>query len=655
MITGHLSLDLETKSPLDLVKVGVYRYAEEAEILMCSYSFDDGPVEIWDIYDGGPPEKLLSGLRDPKIQKHAFNSNFERTLIKACWGIDCPPEEWRCTAVLALTLGIPHHLADCAEFLNVAKKDPRGKKLIKLFTSPQRPTKKQPKVWLTKEDRPKEWEAFKAYCVQDTVVEKEIHKKLIRFDLPPEEWRLWALDQRMNDRGALIDTKLVTQAIAIDDRRTEALLAEAVAITGLQNPNSVAQLKQWLLEEHDQEIKSLNKKVVAELKNVLGGEAGRMLSIRSQLGKTSIDKYRAMARSVCADGRVRGLLQFAGAQRTGRWAGRIIQVQNLPHNKLDDIDLARQIVLTGDEELLEMLFGNVSGVLSELLRTAFIAPSGDLLVPCDESAIEARVLAWTAGEQWRLEVFRTHGKIYEASASKMFHIPFDDFKAHQKRTGKHHPARAKGKVAELALGYQGATGALITMGALDMGLVEDELRPIVDAWRAANPTIVKVWEDIEADAITCVRDKIPRGRAGKWEFSMEAGCLFMKLPSGRRLAYPKAKLGTNKWGWTSVIFWGMDQKTKQWGWVETYGGKLCENHTQAVARDVLREALFNCEAAGYERCVFTVHDEGVFEVPSDNDSAVQEIEALFAQPISWAPGLPLKAAGFTTSYYKKGD
>jgi DNA polymerase bacteriophage-type len=643
-MTDIAHLDLETASTVDLPKCGTHRYGEEARALLAAWSINDGPVQLWDVTDGSPmPRELESCLLDPKIIKHAWNAQFERTIIKAVWGIECPPESWRCVMVQAMANGLPGALGQCAHVLGLAEqKDPIGKKLIKMFSLPQKPTKKQPKVWLNHTDRPAEWDQFKAYCIKDVEVERAIHHTLR--DLPRKEWELWALDQRANDTGLCVDRRLVECAIRIDDQQTAKLLAEAEQITGLDNPNSVAQLKAWLLAEHGEEVESLNKASVADLTVKLNGDAQRMLEIRQQLGKTSIDKYRAIDRSVCADGRVRGLLQFYGASRTGRWAGRLVQVQNLPRPSVEDweqLELARDLVKMGDGDLLQMIYGNPAQVLADLIRTAITAAEGKRLIVCDESAIEARVLAWLAGEEWRLEVFRTHGKIYEASASQMFKVPLDKIK----KGNPEYALRQRGKVAELALGYQGGPGALITMGALKMGIPEDELQGLVDAWRASNRKVMALWYQIEGDAKRCIRERIPVNR-DKYGFTMDGKTLLMHLPNGRALAYWNTRIQDSQ-----IKFDGMDQKTKRWTTLDTYGGKLVENLTQAVARDCMAEAMLRMRDAGYQ-IRMTVHDEVVAEVPNGTGS-VEEVEALMGEPIAWADGLPLNGAGFESFVYRK--
>ena len=463
-------------------------------------------------------------------------------------------------------------------------------------------------------------------------------------DISTQEWALWAIDQHANDIGMCVDAKLIESAIRIDDIHTRTLLAEAEQITGLENPNSVAQLKLWLQEHHGEDVESLNKDALKCLTGKLNGSAKRMMEIRQQLGKTSVDKYRAMGRSTCRDGRVRGLLQFYGAARTGRWAGRLIQVQNLPRPGIEEfgsLDAARDAAKLGDAGLLQAIYGNPAQVLSDLIRTALIASEGHRLIVCDESAIEARVLAWLANELWRLEVFRTHGRIYEASASQMFKVPLEKIT----KGNPEYALRQKGKVAELALGYQGGPGALIAMGALTMGILEDELPTLVGAWRGANKSIVKFWAQVEADAKRVVREKIAVHR-DHYGFSMDGKSLLLHLPSGRALFYREARIEEMQ-----LRFDGQDQKTKKWTRIDTYGGRLVENMCQAVARDCMAEAMLRLRDAGYQTRM-TVHDEIIAEMPLGVGS-VQEVETLMGAAISWADGLPLKGNGFETTYYRK--
>lgn len=624
-----------------LDQCGVYRYAETARILLVGFAFGAEPIAVHDCTAGLPlPQRLVDGLQDQHLIKVAHNANIARTLITACWQIDCPPEQWRCSYSLALALAIPSKREDCASFFGLTPQpEPRGRQLLSRFCMPQRPTAVQRKLWVGRDDFPNEWEALKGYMVSAVACERDLFKKLLPYDLLLEEWRLWALDQRMNDAGVAVDMPLVQSAIKIADQRSASLLTEALNLTGIKNPNSIAQLQRWLLDEHNESVASLNKSNMPGLLQRFQGSAQRVLQIRQQLGKSSIQKFHAIQRSVCKDGRVRGLLQFMGAQRTGRWAGRLVQIQNLPKNTLKDLDLARRLVGLGDVETLEILYGNVPDVLSELIRSAFVSPIGKRLIISDFSAIEARVLAWGAGESWRIEVFQGHGKIYEASASAMFNVAIERIV----EGNPEYALRQKGKVAELALGYNGGTQALINMGALDMGLQEIELPSLVTAWRKANPAITGFWRKLEREATTAVANQSTAGR-----FIFDTGFLFMNLPSGRRISYPRARLADGHYG-PKLQYWGKDSKSHQWQWLETYGGKLVENWCQAVARDVLREALFAVEAAGIGRLLFTVHDEIVLE----GNCSAREIEALMARDIPWAPGLPLSAKAFTSAYYKK--
>ncbi len=642
-------VDLETKSPISLTKCGVYRYAEEAEIIIAAWAIDDGPVQVWHRASGeNVPQELLALIRDSAVKKAGFNANFERTLIKACWGIDCPPEQWRCTQVLSYANGLPGALADAAQALGLPeRKDVAGKKLIKMFSVPQTPTARQPKLWLDHHDHPDEWAQFVEYCRQDVAVERAIHGQLRHLDLPAKEWELWCIDQRANDLGIRIDRRLVENAIAIAEENTSSLVLEAAQLTGLGNPNSPVQLKKWLLDEHGEDVASLNKDTVAELATKLKGSGKRMMEIRQQLAKTSVKKYQTMLDSVCRDGRVRGLLQFYGAARTGRWAGRLIQVQNLPRPSIEDfdaLDAARELVLAGGTAAVQAQYDNVAQTLSDLLRTALVAASGHRLIVCDERAIEARVLAWLAGEEWRLEVFRTHGNIYEASAAQMFNVPLEKIKM----GNPEYALRQKGKVAELALGYQGGTKALIKMGATKMGIPEEDLQGLVNDWRRANPRIIELWHQVEADAKMAVEypGSFTRGN-DFYTFVVEADTLFMILPGGRRLAYPNAALMGRQLSYT-----GVEPTTKKWVRIDTYGGKLVENLTQAIARDCMAEAMFRVRDAGYRICM-TVHDEIVMEM-SIGSGSLAEVEKLMGDDIDWAPGLPLAGAGFESTYYAKG-
>jgi len=643
-----LSIDIETYSGVDLTKSGVYAYTEapDFEILLFGYAFDDGPVEIVDLASGeGLPAEVFEALTDPTTIKTAFNANFERTCLAKHFNKPMPPEQWRCTQAHALTLGLPIRLEDVAKALKLKhQKDNAGKALIRYFSIPCKPTKANGRRTRNLPEHASEkWEQFKAYCRQDVEVERAIRERLLQY--PMQEQKLWELDQRINDTGVRIDPVLVKNAIACDTIYQEKLLAEATRLTGLDNPNSVSQLKKWLKEAVDLEVESLNKESVLELlKQTKSNTVKRVLELRQELAKTSVKKYQAMERAKCRDDRIRGLLQFYGANRTGRWAGRLVQVQNLPQNKLKDLDLARNLLLTGQYDALELLFDSVPVVLSQLIRTAFIPSPGCRFVVADFSAIEARVIAWLAGEKWRMDVFNSHGKIYEASAAQMFKVPVESIT-------KGNPLRQKGKIAELALGYQGSKGALITMGALNMGLTEEELPGLVTTWRQANPAIVRLWQDVENAALTAVREKRPVLIQYGVVFTYESGILFIRLPSGRRLAYVKPKIEVEeRFNKKGLTYEGYEQG--KWSRLKTYGGKLVENIIQATARDCLAKALLRLDAAMY-KIVMHVHDEAVLEVPENNSCALEDACEIMARPIEWAPGLPLRADGFECNYYRK--
>lgn len=658
-----LRIDIETYSPVDLRKTGVYPYSEhpDFQVLLFGYAFDDEPVQVVDLAQGEEiPQDVIAAMTDPEVRKTAYNAAFERVCLRRHFGYELPIEQWRCTSVHALVLGLPGHLADVAVVCKLPpelQKMTEGAALIRYFCLPCKPTKKNGERTRNYPSHdPDKWALFKSYCARDVEVERAIAKQIQRWDLHPEEWRLYHLDQRINDKGMAVDLQLVDSAIDIDNDLRDSLTTEFVKLTGVTNPRSVTQIKTWLSEDYDLELPKLNKEVVKELlKTNSDVTINRAMQLRQQLAKSSVAKYHAMKRSVCRDGRIRGLLQFYGANRTGRFAGRIVQIQNLPKSELSpgDLDLARRLVKAADVECISLMYGAVPPLLSELIRTAFIAPDGKFYVVVDFSAIEARMLAWGAWEEWRLDVFNTHGKIYEASAEQMFGLPPGSV---DKKTVEGNAYRQKGKVSELALGYQGGPGALITMGALKMGLKEDELPPIVKAWRAANPNVCKFWWDIEAAAKTCIRRREPVEHAdGRYKFTWESGFLFMELPSGRRLAYVKPRIERSG-GYEQITFDGLDQDTKRWGRVDTYGGKLCENWTQAASRDCLREALFTLEAAGFTT-VGHVHDEVILECDLTDwgspEAALHEAERLMGRPISYYDGLPLKGDGFISTFYRK--
>lgn len=645
-----LGIDIETYSSEDIAN-GVYRYAdaEDFTILLFAYSVNDGPVLITDIAQGEEiPPRIVEALTDPHVIKTAFNAAFERTCLNKFFGLNMDAEQWECTMVRSAMLGLPLSLDAVGRVLKLElQKMQEGKSLIRYFSCPCKPTKVNGgRTRNLPQHAPDKWATFKRYCIRDVEVEQAIRRITSAYRIPESEHRLYVADQRINDRGVLVDMDIVTQAIRMDAAYKGRLNAEAMEISGLDNPNSVAQLKAWLEKETDTTVDKLSKKdLPALLASADNDKVERMLRIRQEMAKTSTKKYEAMRKTACSDGRVRGLLQFYGANRTGRWAGRLVQVQNLPQNHIEDLDYARSLVKSGDLSAVELLFGNVPDTLSQLIRTAFIAKDGCTFLVCDFSAIEARVIAWLAGEQWRLEVFRTHGKIYEASASMMFHVPVEEIT-------KTDPRRQKGKIAELALGYQGGVGAMKTMGGESMGLTEEEMSEIVDNWRNANPAIVRLWKDVEAAARMVIRYGEPVSVKGL-KFFMSLGAMMIQLPSGRCLSYPRPSVGVNRFGSESICYEGVSQTTKQWCQQETYGGKLVENIVQGIARDCLAITILRLEEKGYP-IVFHVHDEVIIEAPeNDGVHTLQGVEEIFRMPITWAPGLPLKGAGYTTKYYLK--
>ncbi|MFA5385093.1 MAG: DNA polymerase [Eubacteriales bacterium] len=651
-----LGLDLETYSSVDLKKCGVYSYAESKDfkILLFAYAFDDNPVEIIDLASGeNLPDSVSRALTDPNIIKCAFNAAFERTCLKKWFNKEIPPEQWACTAVHAATLGLPRSLDGVGDALglNVGhRKLASGANLIRYFSIPCKPTKANGgRTRNLPHHDPDKWAAFKKYCIRDVEVERAIRIKLEKFPVPKQEQKLWTLDQKINDGGIRVNPVLVRQAIKCDTQYQKRLEEEAVKLTGLDNPGSVAQLKYWLRSVEGLEVKSLSKDTIPViLEKVESDAARRVLELRREMSKTSIKKYEAMARARCKDSRIRGLLQFYGANRTGRWAGRLVQVQNLPQNHMPDLDAARRLLIAGDFDTLELLFDSVPVVLSQLIRTAFIPDKGCRFIVADFSAIEARVIAWLAGEKWVLDVFKSHGKIYEAAASQMFHVPIDRIV----KGSPEYDLRQKGKVAVLACGYQGGVGALISMGALKMGLPEEELPGIVRSWRQSNPKIVKFWYDVEAVAMEAVREKKAVTLHHGLTFSYEPGIMFIRLPSGRRLAYVRPRIENNpRFDKPALTYEGLEQGTKQWGRLYTYGGKIVENIVQGTARDCLAEAMLRLDAAGY-KIVMHVHDEVVLETPNGSGSLEEACE-ITGQSISWAPGLPMRADGYECDYYMK--
>ena len=646
----RLHIDIETYSPEALADCGVHRYAAHPEfrLLLFAYAVDDAPVTVIDLASGVTiPAPIRRALTDPKIVKVAHNATFERTCIGAMLGTTLDPHQWECTMVQCARCGLPMSLGEAAKALGLeAQKMTEGKALIKKFCTPHEPTLLSPGERVKPSDDPKGWETFKEYCRMDVEVEREIDRALAWLEPTEAERELYAIDQIINDRGVKVDLELVDNAARMDTIYKARLNTEAQRITGLSNPNSAAQLKGWINDRTGLGLDTLRKDDLGDIKKATDDEAvHRVLDIRAEMNKTSTTKYETMQKVAGEGERVRGLLQFHGT-RTGRWAGRLVQMQNLPQNHISDLGLARQIVKEGDLDTLELCYGNVPDTLSQLIRTAFIAPEGKTLAVCDFSAIEARVLAWLAGEEWVLEVFRGHGKIYEATAAQMYGVPIQEIT-------KTDPRRQKGKIAVLALGYGGGTGALAAMGGARMGLTEDDMAGIVEDWRKANPRIVKTWSKLETAVKRCATTGIDQSTCGLiFHRRPEDGTLTITLPSGRLLCYRNMTLGTNRWGKESLKYQGTNSTTKRWEWIETYGGKLTENIVQAIARDCLAHTLTEVE-----KCypvVFHVHDEIVCEVERlFADGHLKIIQDIFAETADWAEGLPLKGAGYITPYYLK--
>lgn len=659
MHENHLSIDIETKSSVDIGKAGAYKYAQSPDfgILLFAYSLDDSPVRVVDLACGEKiPETIRLALMDPAVTKHAYNAAFEWYCLNRA-GYQTPLEQWKCTMAHGLYCGYTAGLDATGKAIGLPQEKQKlatGKALIKYFCTPCKPTKANGgRTWNLPEHAPEKWELFKEYCGQDVVTEKAILRRLEMFPMPEEEEKLWQMDVRMNAYGVRVDTGLIGGALSIHERSTEELGRKAASITGLSNPNSTAQLLGWLRGQGT-ELPDLRKETVSEtLDNPenLPEEVKTVLEIRQQLGKTSIKKYEAMKTACCTDERVRGLTQYYGANRTGRWAGRMVQMQNLPRNYLKTLDYARKLVKAGNYEGVKALYGNVPDTLSQLIRTAFIPSEGHKFVVADFSAIEARVIAWLAGEQWVNEVFATHGKIYEATASQMFGVPVEKIV----KGNPEYSLRQKGKVATLALGYQGGVNSLISMGALGMGLTEEELPEIVDRWRQANPRIVDLWYQVGNVALAVMESAQPQAVHGL-VFALEGDLLYgqsfltVRLPSGRKLFYPKPFLKENQFGRPAVHYYTVGQQTRKWEVASTYGGKMAENIVQAIARDCLAETLKRIDARGLQ-VVFHVHDEVIIDAPME--TTVEEICGLMAEPIPWAPGLILRGAGFESSYYMK--
>lgn len=657
----HLSIDLETYSSVPIAKAGAYKYVQspDFEILLFAYSVDDGPVEIVDLAQGEIlPEWLYEAVKSPDYIKHAYNAAFEWYCLSKFYGFLLPVNQWRDTMLHGLYCGYTAGLDATGKALGLPAEKQKlsvGKALIRYFCVPCTPTQSNGgRTRNYPKHDPDKWNLFKTYCLGDVVTEMEIDHRLSNFPVPAAIEKQWQTDLLINARGVAVDMGMVRGALEIDALARENLTREAIEITGLENPNSVSQLARWLEKATDTPVSDLRKDTVAAMleSEAVTGTANRVLEIRQELGKTSTKKYDAIEAAVCGDGRVRGLLQFYGANRTGRWAGRLVQVQNLPRTYIEQLNIAREAVRNKQGDKLKFFFGSVPDTLSQLIRTSFIASPGNKLVDADFSAIEARVISWLAGEQWRLEVFRTHGKIYEASASQMFGVPIEKIK----KGNPEYALRQKGKVAELALGYQGSSGALIAMGALRMGIPEEDLPDIVSRWRDANKRIVDLWYSLESAAVSVIQTGAPVGVRGlvlAREFDLEHDLDFLTitLPSQRKLYYAKPELGANQWGRPSILYRGVNQTTKQWTQLETYGGKLVENVVQAIARDCLAVAIEHLEEAGFP-VVFHVHDEVVIDCPVDK-ADLDKVVQLMTLPIPWAQDLPLNADGWVGDFFRK--
>jgi len=647
-----LQIDIETYSSINLTDCGVHRYVEapDFEILLFGFAFDDDPVTVIDLTDfQDVPNDVMDALR-LDVVKTAWNAGFERTAIARQFGMDCLPQHWRCSMAHAYTLGLPGSLDKAAKALGLgeeAQKDSKGKALIKYFSLPCKPTKVNGgRTRNHPHHDPDRWQQYIEYNRQDVVVEREVRRRLERFPVPDREWKVWALDQKINDYGIGVDSNLISHAIDCSQQYTERLLIEAKELTGVENPNSVQQLKDWFADQGLQ-VESLNKDVMPQLLDAAPNEeTKRMLELRSEMGKTSVSKYDAMQLGTCDDGRVRGILQYCGASRTWRWAGRRVQMHNLPQNHLDDLAAARNVLASGDYELLEMLYGAPPFVLSELIRTALIPSLGNRFIVADFSAIEARVIAWLADEMWVLDVFQGHGKIYEATASRMFGIPFDTIV----RGHENYKYRASGKVATLACGFGGGAAAMEKMDK-KKEIAPDQYDPLVRQWRDANPRIRKLWYRAEEAALEAVRTKGTVKLAHGVQYRYSGGVLFADLPSGHSLAYPSPEIKLDpKFGKEGLMFKAPD-KTGRMVSQRTWGGTLVENLVQGIARDCLTESLLRLDDAGYNTPLH-VHDEVILDVPIGMGS-VEHVTEIMGQPIEWAPGLPLKAAGFECEFYQK--
>lgn len=643
----NLSIDIETFSSADLAKSGVYKYAEapDFEVLLFGCCVDGGEVRVYDLASGEVlPESIRQALEDEAVTKWAFNAQFERICLSRYLGYPLgeylDPASWRCTMVWSAYMGLPLSLEGAGAVLGLDRQKLReGKDLIKLYCSPCAPTKTNGgRTRNLPEHFPDKWELFKSYNCRDVEVERSIQEALAKFPIPEEVWDEYHIDQEINDRGVALDLQLVREAIKMDSRSRSELTAAMQNITDLENPNSVQQMKQWL-SDNGLEAETLGKKAVAEMIKTAPPELQQALVLRQQLAKSSVRKYQAMENAVCADGRARGMFQFYGANRTGRWAGRLIQMQNLPQNHLPDLAEARALVRSGNFEAVELLYEDVPDTLSQLIRTAFIPRSGSKFIVSDFSAIEARVIAWYAGEQWRQEVFAKGGDIYCASASAMFHVPVE-------KHGSNGHLRQKGKIAELALGYGGSVGALKAMGALEMGLTEEELQPLVDAWRSSNPNIVRFWWDVDKAVKNAVKNKTADRTHGIL-FQYQSGFLFITLPSGRRLAYVKPRIGENKFGGSSITYEGVGG-TKKWERLESYGPKFVENIVQATARDILCYTMKTLRC-----CAITMHIHDELVIEADPRVSLAAVCEQMGRTPPWADGLQLRADGYECDFYKK--
>lgn len=649
-----LHIDLETYSSIDLKKCGVYKYveSEDFEILLFAYAIDDAPVHVVDLARRRSlPTFIKDLITNPGVTKYAHNAIFERLCLSKFLCTHLTADDWHCTMIHALMLGFPGALENVGTVLGLAEDKQKlrtGKALINYFCKPCKPTRTNGnRTRNYPEHDPEKWDLFEEYCKRDVETEREIAKKLDRFPISSEEHQLWCWDQRMNDYGAMIDVDLVKSILEYGLINDEQMKQECERITGGINFRSVAQLKTWISEKENMTVDKLAKEDILELlkDESLSKDTRRLLELRQESGKTSVKKYDAIARAMCKDERLHGILQFYGANRTGRWAGRIFQPQNLPRNDFNDLELARQLVLERDFETIDLLYGSYNSVFSTLIRTAVIPPTGHVFAIADYSAIEARLTAWFCNERWRQDVFATTGKIYEASASQMFHVPIEQIT-------KGSDLRKKGKVAELALGYGGGVSALERMGGADMGLTADEMQDIVNKWRLASPNIKKMWYVVQNAAYEAVRAKKRVSVVHGVSYYYQSGILFAQLPSGRRLSYVRPRLVPGKYG-DELTYDGTDQKTHKWGRQNTWGGKLFENLIQAIARDCLAVAMMRLDKNGY-KIVMHIHDEVVVEVPTDDaDDDLNIIETIMGEDISWAQGLILTADGFISKYYKK--